>query len=113
MKLTWQTFTGIRPRVDPRLLPDGTAQRAENTYFDRGGVRPLETSRDVAGLPRATSLTIYRFGQSLNSETQYWFSWAGDVDVVKGPIADDTDERTYWTGDGPPKYTTASLGTAG
>lgn len=112
MKLAWTTpFSGIRPKVDERLLPDGNAQVAENIYTDRGGIRPLRGTRDIAGLPRATSQTIYRFGQALQSETQYWFSWAGDVDVAKGPIADDTNERTYWTGDGAPKYTTAALGT--
>lgn len=113
MKLTWTQFSGIRPKVDPRLLPEGNAQVAENVDTDRGGLRPLRGTRDVMALAKTNVLTIYRFGRALASETKHWFHWTMDVDVVKGPIADDTDERTYWTGDGPPKYTTASLGVAG
>ena len=39
-------------------------------------------------------------------ENGYWFHWGTDVDAVKGPIAGDTVERTYFTGDGSyPKFT--------
>lgn len=113
MKLAWTNFSGIRPRVDSRLLPDGSAQIADNVNTERGGLRPLEGVRDIMGLAKNNVQTIYRFGQSLDSETQYWFHWNKDVDVIKGPIADDTSERTFWTGDGAPKYTTAQLGLEG
>lgn len=114
MKLVWgPAFSGIRPRVDERILPDGAAQVAENVYTDRGGLRSMRAPEHVLDLEKSDVQTIYRFGQALDSETQYWFHWDEDVDVVKGPIANDTDERTYWTGDGAPKYTTASLGTSG
>lgn len=113
MKLAWTQFAGIRPRLDARLLPDGAAQTADNTNTERGGLRALEGVRDIMALPKSSVRTIYRFGQGLNSETQYWFHWTTDVDVIKGPIADDTSERTFWTGDGAPKYTTAQLGIGG
>lgn len=113
MKLTWTSFSGIRPKVDEHLLPDGNAQVASNTNTERGGLRPLEGLLDIVALAKSQVKSIYRFGQATSSETQYWFHWTTDVDVVKGPIADDTSERTYWTGDGPPKYTTTALGTAG
>ena len=29
MKVTWTKFSGIRPKVDTRLLPDGNAQVAD------------------------------------------------------------------------------------
>jgi hypothetical protein len=57
--------------------------------------------------------TIYRFGQTLDSESQYWFSWAADVNVVKAPIDNDTSERTYFTGDGYPKVTDSTLALSG
>lgn len=113
MKLAWTKFSGIRPRVDTRLLPDGNAVRADNVLTERGGIRPLKGTALVQALSKVGVKTIYRFGQALDSETQYWFHWTDDVDVVKGAIANDTEERTYWTGDGAPKYTTAALGTAG
>lgn len=113
MKLTWTKFSGIRPKVDARLLPDGNAQVADNINTERGGIRPLEGLKDILALAKTQVRTIYRFGQATDSATSFWFHWATDVDVVKGPIANDTAERTYWTGDGAPKYTTASIGTSG
>lgn len=113
MKPTWTAFTGIRPKTDPRLLPDGSAQVAVNVDTEHGGVRPLAGNTEVMALAKTNVQTIYRFGQALESDTQYWFCWTMDVDVVKGPINNDTDERTYWTGDGAPKYTTTAWGTAG
>lgn len=113
MKLTWTRFTGVRPKTDPRLLPDGNAQIATSVNTEHQGMSPIEGVLEIAALTKAGVKTIYRFGQALKSTTQYWFCWAMDVDVVKGPINNDTDERTYWTGDGVPKYTTAAWGTTG
>lgn len=113
MKLLWTRFTGIRPKTDDRLLPDGNAQVATNVRTERGGLRAMEGPRQIMQLAKGNVQTIYRFGQSISSETQWWFHWSADVDVVKGPIENDTNERTYFTGDGPPKFTMASLGTSG
>lgn len=113
MKLTWTTFSGIRPKADRRLLPDGNAQVAVNVNTERGALSPMEGVSDIAALAKTGVKTIYRFGLAFNSAVQYWFHWTSDVDVVKGPIANDTTERTYWTGDGVPKYTTTALGTTG
>lgn len=113
MKLSWTVFSGIRPKADPRLLPTGNAQKAENVDTARGGLRPLAGVKDIAPLSKIGVKTIYRFGQALHDPDKFWFHWTMDVDVVKGPINDDTAERTYWTGDGAPKYTTNQLGTGG
>ncbi len=112
-KLTWTQFSGIRPKVDASLLPDGNAQVADNIDTEHGGLAALAGTRDIMALVKPGVKTIYRFGQALNSETQYWFHWTTEVDVVKGPIANDTLERTYWTGDGVPRYTTSEVATAG
>lgn len=113
MKPTWTKFSGIRPRFDDRLLPEGNAQVAENILTERGGVRPMTGTAEVFALSKTSVQSIYRFGQTLDDEDQYWFHWTTDVNVVKGPIANDTEERTYWTGDGVPKYATAAISTAG
>ena len=47
--------------------------------------------------------TIYRF-----SDTQ-WFAWSFDVDVVRAPIAGDSDERTLWTGHTFPRMTDLTI----
>lgn len=43
----------------------------------------------------------------------YWFHWTAIVNALKGPIAGDTTERTYYTGDGVPKVTDSTIATAG
>lgn len=45
--------------------------------------------------------------------TEKWLSWAKDVDVVRGPVAGDTLQRIYWTGDFEPRMSTFSDVTGG
>lgn len=105
-------FSGQAPRVNPRQLPANMAQKAINTKL----WSTLEPFRDVAAVVMPTktgaNTSIYRLGQGL-AETQFWLTWATDVNVVRGQIAGDTTERTYYTGDGVPKVTDAALSTAG
>lgn len=105
-------FAGQAPRVNPRQLPANMAQKAINTKL----WSTLEPFRDVAAVATPTkvgaNMSMYRLGQGL-AETQFWLTWATDVDVVRGQIAGDTTERTYYTGDGAPKVTDATLSTAG
>src|SRR3546814_9312607 len=60
-----------------------------------------------------TIKTIYRFGKSLDDDALHWFHFVNDADVTRGPIADDTQERTYYTEAGrPPMVTDSTLATA-
>ena len=106
-------FTGMRPGRTPELLRSGEAQRAINLRLTKGEFEVFQAPSPVLTLSSAgTVKTIYRFGQSLNSETQYWFESLVDADFVKGPVADDTEERTYFTGiGGYPRKTNAALAT--
>jgi hypothetical protein len=105
-------FAGQSPRVNPRQLAPNMAQKAINTKL----WSTLEPFRDVTAVVTPTkvgaNMSIYRLGQGL-AETQFWMTWATDVDVVRGQIAGDTTERTYYTGDGVPKVTDATLCTTG
>jgi hypothetical protein len=91
-------FSGVAPRVSPNKLSPGMAQTANNVRLLAGTLdawtAPLPV---VSGLTAGATSTIYRFGQDLTSDTQYWFHWTADVDVVKGAIANDQTERTYFT----------------
>lgn len=98
---------------EPSALPRDYGQAAENVWLEHGDLRPLARPRLVAALPKTGVKAIYRFGQALNSESQYWFSWTDYVHAAKVQVASDTAERTIFTGDGPPKFTTATLGTTG
>ena len=95
--LTLKSFSGVAPRFTAAKLAPNMAQVASN-------VRLLASSLDAwrqplsvkTGLTAADTSTIYRMGQDLISDTQYWLHWTTDVDVAKGAIADDQTERTYF-----------------
>lgn len=117
MKIDHRIFSGIAPRLEPERLGPSNAQIAHNCDLRNGSLRPLRATAPVTSLTKPiTARSIYRFGQTLTDETLYWFHWADDVDVVKGQIAADVDERTYFTGDstfGHPRVTKASIALPG
>lgn len=117
MLLTVKPFGGIMPRLDPRLLPQHGAQTAINCDLRNGALSALRQTSFVWTPTKAgTKQTIYRFGETVNDESLYWFTWADDVDVVRGQIASDTTERTFFTGDsafGHPRWTDATLALTG
>ena len=96
MALRLQTFGGIRPLVSARLLGDTEATVASNLDLTAGTIRPLRDPVISASLEIDGAKTIFRH----NGE---WLAWATDVDVVRGPLADDQYARIYYTGDGVPK----------
>jgi hypothetical protein len=99
-------FVGLTPKLDARLLPQNAAQTAVGTKINNGTVRAWNEPYLTASLPKVGTIkSIYRFGQQVGGDSLYWFHWLTDVDVVRGPVADEAAERTYWTGDGQPKYT--------
>lgn len=105
-----RNFRGASLRPDARLLDPAFGQLLRNGRTFRGVLTPLESALQVATPTKAgTVQTIYRYGQDIQSDTQYWFNWNADVDVVRGPIAGDTSEKTYFTGDGVPKITDNSI----
>ena len=113
--LAIKTFDGIAPKIPARYLPDSGAQTALNANVFNGSLQPLANiGSSVTTLTKAgTPLTIYRFGQDIVSDTQYWFHWTTDVDVCRGQIAGDTSEWTYYTDGVQPKATYASIATSG
>lgn len=107
-------FRGIAPKLAPRLLADNQAQSCTNARFKSGTLHPLKANDPVMTLPKPGAIqAIHRFGQAVAADNQYWFHWAADVDVVRGFVAGDAQERTYWTGDGVPKVTDSSIALAG
>lgn len=102
-------FMGAIPRVAPHLLPDGYAQLARSCDLDKGTLRPLRNHSTVTTPTKVgTKLTIVPYGA-----TPVWFHWLEDVDVVRAPLAGDSLNRVYFTGQGAPKATDASIATSG
>lgn len=97
MKIRIADFKGEIPRRHPRLLPTEYAQEARNTRLDDGTIAPVRDKALVTTLAADAGTVFFHKGA--------WFSFAGDVDVVPGPVADD---RLYLTGDGAPKMRSGS-----
>jgi len=117
MFIVWKQFGGIAPLLDPRRLPAHGAQTAENTDLRSATIDALKGTTFIWTPTKAgTKLTIYRFGESGNDESLYWFTWTDDVDVVRCQISGDTTERTLFAGDSAynhPRWTNATLALTG
>ncbi len=113
MKLLFSHFMGEMPQLDPSLLQPNNATRAYNLRNDRGTLEPLhETKFYRASRKPRDQLSIYRFAPIPGDAESGWlFTWDRPIDCVPGPIAGNTQNLTYWTGEDYPRYTDNSLGT--
>lgn len=112
--LVINNFAGMTPRVSPRLLGEANAQAATNCDFRSGNLANLLGVSQVMNLAKAPPVkSIHRHIQNESDETKYWFNWTGNVDVVTGLQAEDTEEFTYFTGDVYPKMTFFTAATTG
>lgn len=109
MLLEFNRFGGANLALHPLLVPETSGVDSRNCNPEAGDLRPLNAALTVASVITSAQ-TIYRMGRLAPSDTNYWLAWAADVDVARGFIADDTAERTFWSGDGVPKWTDNSIG---
>lgn len=101
-------FKGVIPVLSEALRPPNVAATATNVELFGGDVWPSRVSLSVGtAFKGATVETLYRYKDT------YWFNWTSDVDVAEGPIAGDTEDTVYFTGDGVPKMTYSSIATGG
>lgn len=106
-------FKGIAPKLNAAMIGDSFATVADNCLLGFGDARPLLSAGAVTTTPRVgLKKSLFRLGYT-SDETQYWLTWLSSVDVARGPIAGDTSERIYYTGDGAPKMTYIPLAIAG
>ena len=108
-------FYGEVPKRDELQLAPGYALRAVNCKLWRGSLAPWRANLPVATLSKSGEIqTIYRYAKQAGDDNSgFWFHWDSPVDVARGISRSDTQERTYFTGDGEPKVTDASIATAG
>ena len=90
--LAHKQFAGEFPRMNAHDLPVGAAQSATNCDFTQGNLSGLRERAAVPGItaPNAKSLFVYE------GLTFSYYSWARDVDAVRGPITSDAYARFYW-----------------
>lgn len=102
------SFAGQRPAVRPHLLPANAAQLAKNCRLVDGALAPLRgTTAEWTPTKSGTIQSIHLFGG------YFWFHWGFPVDCIRGAVAGDTAERTYYTGEGAPRMTEAAIATVG
>ena len=93
MKLTFQQFSGIAPRIAPRLLPATLAQEALDVKLWSGELRPHYADEILQYIPNNIQ-SIYRY--KWKNKTYNWLGWANkSVNVAKGPVYDDENNRIY------------------
>ena len=92
----------MAPSISPKLLPEGFGTEVKNLDTRFGDFRPFFTPATVESA--TAGATLYRFATNSTFITN-----ANDVDYARGPLASDSTERTYYTGDSAPKVTDTSL----
>jgi hypothetical protein len=95
-----RAFGGISPKTPPRMLSEKQAQISSNAGVFTGSLTPIKDLGTSVKTVVGTTTTIYKFGQDSVDETAGWLSFNDDVDVARGQINGDTEEWTFYTGDG-------------
>lgn len=103
-------FDGAVPRSSPTMLADNAAQVANNVKLYSKELRYWRGQTAIFTPALAGVKTLYKL---FSTSSYQWMTWATDVDVVPGPLADITENRIYFTGSGTPKKTNFTLATSG
>jgi hypothetical protein len=106
--IAMKSFGGMRPIANPLLLNGSDAQLAQNVRLISGAIAALRGTTTLKSTTTLAPQTIYRYGTGA-TEANYWLEFAGDVDVVRSPIAQDQWDRLYWTDGVTAKYAPNSL----
>jgi len=102
-------FKGIAPKNDPKILARGYAQIASDIDLSSGKINPLKAPLDSGEtLTGSDAKTLYSFP---TGSTRLWFESTLVKNVVQGPVAGTTENRTYLTGGLVPEMTYVSLNT--
>lgn len=106
-------FKGAMPAIAPKYLPNQFAKTALNCDLNTGALAPSRGLLDRGLTLASNTETIYWFNRESNGGNGYWLQFDREVDVVRGPIIDDDNLRTYFTGDGAPKMTDITTAQSG
>ncbi len=91
---------GIRPKLNPRLLEQNQAQKAENCILESGDIRPLASPKYKQGLSTGT-VSIFKNNDS-------WLEFSEVTSVAQSPV-ENTNDRYYYTNSSGPKKASDSV----
>jgi hypothetical protein len=103
-------FSGIVPRTGPTQLEGNQAQVARNVRLNSQELRSWKEKTKVYQPTTPNVRSIYKLYNNITGAYK-WLEWPTDVDVIQGPVADLSESRIYYTGDGAPKKTNWTLAT--
>lgn len=100
-------FRGQASALDSLLLPLGVGVASLNQRPGYDDLRPwnLPGAPVAAVTASPARRTLYHMAQGVPGDANYWLAWSTVVHAVPGFDPADTTERTYYTGDGAPKWT--------
>lgn len=104
-----KAMRGMVPRTSDRLIDGDYAVLALNCKITAGRLDPLKG----LGLTHTSNLPVGTMYRYRHNGIDNWLTWPGVVDVVRAPIANDTQGRFFYTGDGEPRMSTYADAIAG
>ncbi len=113
------TFAGMSPATDDRLLLDSDAALAQDTYLYSGALVGLPTPKLLRALTDPAASKIYRLPASYTASTYipgstYLEFQNPDTDVIRSPVFGETYDRYYWASSAAvPRYNTRARINAG
>jgi len=87
-------FEGEIPKIAPQLLPANKGAYVENVKIFSGNMIPFKDTLFAHTVSAGTD-TIYQYRDDSGN---FWFEWQGDVDVIESPVANDANNRIYFSG---------------
>jgi hypothetical protein len=112
MKIVSDTFRATLPALADNALPDGYAVEAIACKLSKGNLAPFNDTTVVSTPTKSGIKSSIYLWNATHTSSGFWFHWTTDVDAVRGPVAGDTQATTYYTGDGIPKRTDATIATS-
>ena len=95
MKMQSDTFRGISPKIaNDKLAPD-MGQIVQDAKTSSGDLAAIKRSVGEVELTGASYKTFFEYLEGVNS---HWAFFDTIVHWARSPVADDTYERTYFTG---------------
>lgn len=113
------SFGGMYPATDDRLLAENAAARSENTWLYSGALSGINSLTEVHTCSLASTAKVYRIPSGSPSSDYFsdstWLEFGDiDTDVFRSPTFGDTYDRYYWTSPtGTPTYNTLARIKAG
>ena len=105
-----ENFSGIVPRTGATQLGPNEATVARNVRVSSRELRSWKKPVFEYESLVANTQSIFKLYEESTGDSR-WLTWDTDVDVVRSPVADDADNRIYYTGDGVPQKTNWDLAT--